>query len=255
MEYRMQFVTEAVSRTLVTRGLALDAAEQALRAAVDGAAVTFPAVLAHGARPDHRFSIKAASLAAGALTGLKIGTYWPSNADQGRPRHNSTVAFIDEATGRVGALVEAGAVNAYRTAAVDALAARCCARDDASVLAIFGAGHQAPYEVRAINDVRPLSKVLVVSRSRAAAQAVVDELQGDSLDADVCDAERACRSADIIVTVTASRAPLFKADWVRPGTHVASTCAAGAWPTLCGSAGAVRAARRVPASPRGRRPG
>jgi ornithine cyclodeaminase len=35
-------------------------------------------------------------------------------------------------------------------------------------------------------------------------------------------AEEGCRTADIIVTATASRAPLFDATWVRPGTHIAS---------------------------------
>jgi ornithine cyclodeaminase/alanine dehydrogenase-like protein (mu-crystallin family) len=30
------------------------------------------------------------------------------------------------------------------------------------------------------------------------------------------------RAADIVVTATPSREPLFRADWVRPGTHVVS---------------------------------
>ncbi len=32
----------------------------------------------------------------------------------------------------------------------------------------------------------------------------------------------ACAAADVIVTATPARAPLFEADWVRPGTHVAA---------------------------------
>ena len=42
------------------------------------------------------------------------------------------------------------------------------------------------------------------------------------MDAEAAGAEEACAAADIIVTATPARAPLFEADWVRPGTHVAS---------------------------------
>jgi ornithine cyclodeaminase len=42
------------------------------------------------------------------------------------------------------------------------------------------------------------------------------------IDAQVAEAQAACAIADIIVTATSSRAPLFDASWVRPGTHLAS---------------------------------
>jgi ornithine cyclodeaminase len=217
----MIFVSEAVSKTLVSRQLARSAVRDAMIAAASDA-ISFQPVLGHGARPDHRFSIKAASLPDGLLTGLKVGSYWPSNAAHGRPRHNSTVAFIDEETGRVAAIVEAGEVNAYRTAAADALAAGCLARADASMLALFGAGHQAFHEALALNDVRPLRHVAIVNRSVSAAEVLAARLRQEGIAAHVDSAEPACRAADIIVTVTASRSPLFDAAWVRPGTHVAS---------------------------------
>ena len=44
---------------------------------------------------------------------------------------------------------------------------------------------------------------------------------GVKLDIHISTAEEACRQADIIVTATPSRVPLFKAEWVRPGTHIA----------------------------------
>jgi ornithine cyclodeaminase len=50
----------------------------------------------------------------------------------------------------------------------------------------------------------------------------VEELSGKGLRAELTPAERACRNADIIVTATTARAPLFQVGWVRPGTHVAS---------------------------------
>lgn len=52
--------------------------------------------------------------------------YWPGNVDV--PRHGTTVPLIDQGTGRVCAAVEAGTVNAYRTAAADAVSADALAR-------------------------------------------------------------------------------------------------------------------------------
>ena len=47
--------------------------------------------------------------------------------------------------------------------------------------------------------------------------------QGASgLDVRAAASREACAAADVIVTVTPARAPLFEADWVRPGTHVAA---------------------------------
>ena len=50
--------------------------------------------------------------------------------------------------------IEAGKVNAYRTAAADAVAADVLARPDASVLAIFGAGNQ-PADQAAGSTLKP----------------------------------------------------------------------------------------------------
>jgi ornithine cyclodeaminase len=38
----------------------------------------------------------------------------------------------------------------------------------------------------------------------------------------VASPQGACEAADVIVTATPARAPLFEAAWVRPGTHVAA---------------------------------
>ena len=156
------------------------------------------------------------------LAGLKIGSFWPGNPAQGRPRHNSLILLFDQETGRIGAAIEAGIVNAYRTAAADAVAAEALARPDAATLAIFGAGNQARYECAALAQVRPISRVLVVAHDAERGRAMAAELLDQGLDAAPAAAEAACADADIIVTATSSTTPLFEARWVRPGTHIAS---------------------------------
>ena len=215
----MKFMSEDESASLVSHAMAYDAAREALMAVAEEA-IIFPAVLGHGSSPANRFSIKSAATA--DFAGLKVGSFWPGNSDQGLPRHNSLILLFDQSVGRVEWVIEAGKVNAYRTAAADAVAADLLARADASVLAIFGAGNQALFECLAIARIRPIRQVRVVARDAAKGDAFVAALKGEGLNAVRTEAREACEQADIVVTATPSRAPLFEADWVRPGTHVAS---------------------------------
>jgi ornithine cyclodeaminase len=215
----MKYISEDVSSQFASHDMAYDAVRAALIAASESAAI-FPVVLGHGSDPSNTYAIK--SSAVSDLAGLKVGSYWPGNDAIGLPRHNSIILLFDQSTGRIGAAVEAGKLNAYRTAAADAVAADVLARPDAKTIAVFGAGHQAEYEMRALARIRKLDRVLVVTRDARKSQNFVNALCEDGIDAEVSCAESACRAADIIVTVTPATAPLFDADWVQPGTHVVS---------------------------------
>lgn len=215
----MNFMSEDESAALVSHEMAFDAAREALIAVVDDA-VIFPAVLAHGSAPTNRFSIKSA--ATGTFAGLKVGSFWPGNPERGLPRHNSLILLFDQSAGRIEWAIEAGKVNAYRTAAADAVAAAALAREDSSVLAIFGAGNQAFYECLALSRIRPIKRVLVVARDKARGDDFIQALNKEGLQAEQADAQGGCNQADIVVTATPSREPLFSADWIRAGTHVAS---------------------------------
>ncbi|ONI92161.1 ornithine cyclodeaminase family protein [Saccharothrix sp. ALI-22-I] len=215
----MRYLAEADSAALINEDLAYTAARDALIAAVSPQAEVFPAVPGHGSDPRNRFTVK--SGASQQLAGVKIGSYWPDNADLGVPRHNSVILLFDQEHGRIGAVVEAGVVNAYRTAAADAVAADVLAREDASTLTIFGTGHQALYECAAVTRVRPIDTIHVVARTREHGETFLARLAARGLTGRLSAPEQACRAADIIVTATTATAPLFDAAWVRPGTHVA----------------------------------
>lgn len=60
----------------------------------------------------------------------------------------------------------------------------------------------------------------VWGRSEAKAQAVVSVLQSKCTIAVADDLDAATRKADIIITATGSRAPLFNERWVRPSTNI-----------------------------------
>jgi len=218
----MRFISEEESAALVDHALAFAAAREALIAAVAPGTTLFPAVLGHGSEPANRFSIKSGSTA--DYAGLKVGSFWPGNPDRGLPRHNSVILLFDQAVGRVDTVIEAGRVNAYRTAAADAVAASVLARPDSAVLAVFGAGNQAEFECAALARILPIRTVLVVARDHDKVAGFAERLrgQGAAVEVRAASAQEACRAADVIVTATPARAPLFEADWVRPGTHVAA---------------------------------
>lgn len=216
----MIYISEEESAALVTHELAFEAAREALVAAASTQNRVFPAVLGRTREATNTFSIKSGS--ADDLIGVKIGSFWADNPARGLPRHNSTIVLLDQQTGRLGAVIEAGKVNAYRTAAADAVAADLLARTQAKVLAIFGAGNQAGFEVMALARIRPIETVLVVARPSPRSDAFVDQIGETGLEVRAVSAEEAVRAADIVVTATPSCEPLFRADWVGPGTHLVS---------------------------------
>ncbi|HFN1103726.1 TPA: ornithine cyclodeaminase family protein [Klebsiella variicola subsp. variicola] len=216
----MKFISESESAALISHEMAYDAVREALAAATVPATRSFSVVHGQGSDPVNSFSIKASTTE--ELAGLKVGSFWTGNEAKGLPRHNSLILLFDQTCGKIAAAIEAGKVNAYRTAAANAVAADLLARKDSAVLTVFGTGHQARYECAAVARIRPIRKIYVVGRAADKAEAMAAELRQTGLEAEVAEAETACRAADIIVTATPARAPLFDASWVHPGTHVVS---------------------------------
>lgn len=216
----MKYITEAESTKLISHSMAYDAVRDAFIAIVQPETRSFNVVQGHGSNPVNTFGVKASSTE--SLAGLKVGYFWTGNEDKGLPRHNSLILLFDQSCGRIGVAIEAGKVNAYRTAAADAVGTDILARKDALILAIFGTGHQARFECAAIACIRPIAKVLVVGRDPMKARLMAEELCSSGLDAEVTDAKNACCEADIIVTATPSRSPLFEAQWVKAGTHISA---------------------------------
>ena len=147
----------------------------------------------------------------GAL-GAKLVTLYPGNVDV--PTHNATILLFDPANGAPLASLDGRLVTEMRTAAVSAVATRHLARADARVLGILGAGVQAGSHLEALRLVRELTDVRVWSPTRGAAFAREHGVKA------AASAEEAVRGADIVVTVTTSRTPVLRGEWLAPGAHV-----------------------------------
>jgi alanine dehydrogenase len=219
----MQFVSEAVASRIVTMGDAIETIEAMFREYGRGEAKVFPVVLGHGPDPGTLFSMKSGLMQTRRVVGLKVGSYWPGNRAHGRKAHASTTLLLDPETGYPKALVSASHLTCLRTAASDAAAVRRLARGDSHTLTIIGAGHQAWFELLAIREVRPIDRVLIANRSRGGAETLARRVRDElGLDSVATEVKEAVGAADIIVTATAAREPLFEAGWVRPGTHISA---------------------------------
>ncbi|MCG9579688.1 ornithine cyclodeaminase family protein [Vibrio tubiashii] len=216
----MIVLSETLTQRLISHQVAYEAVKEAFVAALSPETVLFPVVNASGSQEGSMFSLKSACTS--SLVGWKTGTYWPRNRAMNKPCHGTTIFLLDPESGDLVAAVAASEVNAYRTAAADAVAINHLAREDASVLTVFGTGHQAEYEVLAIAEQRQLSRVIVVGRSLSACSGLIRRLKHHGIEAESGSPKEGCRQADIIVTVTAATTPLFEADWVRPGTHISA---------------------------------
>src|SRR5947207_3873332 len=147
--------------------------------------------------------------------GLKAVTFYPSNAERGIPTHMATVFLVDPQTGMPLAIMDGRLITEMRTAAVSAAATRLLALPDAKILAILGSGVQARSHVEALRLVRSFEEIRVWSPTFEHAKQFANEVGATAMSA-----EEAVRDADVIVTVTSSKTPVVKGDWLKPDCHV-----------------------------------
>jgi ornithine cyclodeaminase len=159
----------------------------------------------------------------GPLLGIKCITNFPGGAEVGLAPIAATMLLLDPATGRTRAIIDGASLTEIRTAAASALATSVLAREDASELALIGAGTQARSHLAAMTTVRPIRRMRVVARRLSSAQAFVDaehdRYPGLELYA-VASVAEAVAGADLICTVSAAREPLLVARDVAPGAHI-----------------------------------
>lgn len=156
------------------------------------------------------------------LLGYKVASVFHDNPKRGLNPHQGLVVILDAETGEVRALLEASTLTALRTAAVSALATQHLSRADSRTLTLIGTGRQAYEHAFAIAGVRDLERIILCGRTLSSTQALQLRLQNELNIAIEIESEisKALAPADIVVTCTASRQPLFALSSLRRGTHL-----------------------------------
>ena len=116
----------------------------------------------------------------GALA-IKIVTAFKDNVGRGLPTIFGTIALLDPETGVPLAIMDGGHLTAVRTGAASGVATKYLAREDAHVVALFGAGVQGRTQLQAVCTVRKIDEVRVFDIDSEAAERFAQEMRGTGL--------------------------------------------------------------------------
>ena len=206
------YLTEEDVRTLLEPSDAVEAVEGCFRRMAAGSVQN---------APRRRLDLEEGRLADMAASDLELG-YAGVKAYAGfRDGAAFVVALFAADRPELVALIEADHLGRLRTGAASAVAARHLVREGAESLGVIGCGGQAETQVTCIRAALPsISRVVAYCRTernlRSFCKRVAAE-QGES--------HRDAAEQDVVVTITTSRDPVLRGDWLRPGALV---CAVGA---------------------------
>lgn len=153
--------------------------------------------------------------------GAKVLSVYHTNGETGYPSHQGEIILFGKEHGEVLSITDAMSVTKIRTGAVSAAASRALARKNAKTLAILGCGAQGHSHLNAIAEVFGLTQVYAWDAYPQAAEALAQAAEEKRIPGKVCDTvQEAVENADIVCTLTPSKIPILKKEWLRPGTHV-----------------------------------
>jgi alanine dehydrogenase len=206
------YLTEDDVAELLTPADAVDAVEEAFRHLAAGTAEN---------RPRYRLRLKEGQLAVMSASDLERGYAGVKAYGASKDGAHFCVLLFDARGGALEAIVEADKLGQLRTGAASAVAARYLARPEARTLGILGCGWQARGQVAAIRAALPaLESTVAYCRTPEHLHEFCAEAG-----ADAAQSQREAAEQDIVVTITNSRDPVLRGEWLRPGALV---CAAGA---------------------------
>ena len=153
---------------------------------------------------------------------IKVAAGFPQNSERGLPTGDGCMLVFDSHTGfLLAVLLDRSRLTDLRTAVAGAVAARALAPTSISHIGILGTGVQARLQPLMLKHVTECRDIALYGRSapRAASCAAYLEAAGFRVTI-AASAEAVAEGAELIVTTTAAHAAHFRAEAVRPGTHI-----------------------------------
>ncbi len=184
--------------------------------------------------PGHAdMDIKSGYLKGAKIFGHKTVSWFGANKEKGLPDLVGVIVVFDATNGLPIGILDGGYITGLRTGAAGAIGAKYLARPESETLFVLGAGNQAAFQIAAMLTLFPgLKKILVADMldpqnaerfiealSKRLAEEFGIDASGVTLEAN-SKLEEAVPQADVIITVTPSKAPVIRKEWVRPGTHL-----------------------------------
>jgi ornithine cyclodeaminase/alanine dehydrogenase len=198
--------------TLVTPGEAVPVIEECFRRMAAGEVELVPR---------RRFRVGDGTLAVMSAADAGLGVAGLKSYAVVEGRAEFVVCLFDMSDGTLAALIAADRLGQVRTGAASGVAAKHLARPGAASLGLIGAGWQAESQLAAIRAAVPSIERAVVSSRTPEKAAAFAAAQG----IEVAESAAEAGGCDVVVTVTSSRDPVLRGDWLQPGALV---CAVGA---------------------------
>jgi ornithine cyclodeaminase/alanine dehydrogenase-like protein (mu-crystallin family) len=171
--------------------------------------------------PRRRLELEEGRLADMAASDLELGYAGVKTYAGFRDGAAFVVALFAVDRPELVAVMEADQLGRLRTGAASAVAAKYLAREGAETLGVIGCGDQAVTQVTCIRSVLPsIQRVVAYCRTERSLHAFCKRVG-----AEAAESHRDAAETDIVVTITTSRDPVLRGEWLRPGALV---CAAGA---------------------------
>jgi len=206
------FLTEGEVEGLLDMRSALAAVEEILRQHAEGRATN--RARRRVALPGSGLNVMFAGAPEIEALGLKAYTVARAGA-------RFYTMLFDPETGELLSVMQSDKLGQVRTGAASGIATKHLAREDASSLGIYGAGWQAEAQLEAIAAVKKLDRVIVHSRIEESRKAFAEKM-GERLGMEVetTHAPEEPAAQDIVVTVTSSKEPVLRGEWLKLGVHI-----------------------------------
>lgn len=149
--------------------------------------------------------------------GMKWVNVHPQNPSRGLPSIMAILIYNDLETGYPLAIMDATEITAYRTGASAAIASKYLAQRDSHTIGIIGAGFQAHAQILAHAELFNPISIKAFDISQAAVERLMNAFSQFPIRN--CSIQEAVAS-DIVCTLTPSRNPIIKKEWIIPGTHI-----------------------------------
>lgn len=230
------FEIRVLSKEDVSKILKIDqvinAVESVYKSKSEGMTDVWPTVF-YEFNPDKAdLDIKSGYLKSKQIFGHKTVTWFGTNVEKNLPTLIGMIAVFDAETGMPKGITDASYITGIRTGAAGALGAKYLAKETSENLLIVGAGNQAVFQIAATLTLLPnIKKVQVAALDLESAKKFVDDISNklqNEFDINtetitfeaVKNLEEAVKDSHIIITVTPSRTPIIKKNWVQKGTHI-----------------------------------
>jgi len=210
------FLTSEETAGLATPAEYVDAVREGYRQRGNGAPAEPRQKLVGGSPPGMLTGYMAMLPETGAMGGYQYA------AGFGGEDAHFALPLFDTDSGDPLALIDGAALNPYKTGAAGAVGIDALAREDATNVAVFGAGAQAKGQLRAAVAVRDVETAWVYTPTKESRESFAAEMNTelDATVAAVASAAAAIEEADIVITATTAEEPVFDGEQLEAGTHV-----------------------------------